>query len=81
MRMYRQMSEVTRGDWIRNEYVTGRNDIVSIKDKTTKNKLRWLEYFKRKNFETVRMVMKMNVERKELIYIGTTLGKYNCIKS
>lgn len=81
MRMYRQMSKVTRGDWIRNEYVTRRNDIVSIKDKTTKNKLRWLEYFKRKNFETVRMVLKMNVEREELICIGTTLGKYNCIKS
>jgi hypothetical protein len=40
MRMLRRMSEVTREDRIKNEYVRSRISVVSIVDKMRENRLR-----------------------------------------
>jgi hypothetical protein len=44
MRILKWMSEVTREDGIRTEYVRGKNRVVSIVDKKRENRLRYFEH-------------------------------------
>jgi hypothetical protein len=59
------MSDVTREDRIRNKYVRGSIGVILIVNKMRENRLRWFGNMMRQmETITVKVVMKMNVERK-----------------
>jgi hypothetical protein len=63
MRMLKWMSEVTREDRIRNEYVRGSIGVASIVDKIRENRLKLCGHIIRET-RALKLVMKINVERK-----------------
>lgn len=59
------MSGVTRENRVRNEYVRCSIIVASIENKTRENRLKWFRcVLRREKTNTVKVVMKMNVERK-----------------
>jgi hypothetical protein len=62
IRILRRMSEMTREDRIRTEYVKGKIGVVSIVDKKRENRLRCFGHvMRRKENNVVRVIMKINV--------------------
>jgi hypothetical protein len=69
------MSRVTRGD--RDEYVRGSIGVASMVDNMRENRLRWFGHvMRREETKAVRVVIKMNVERKR----GRGSPKNRCIR-
>jgi hypothetical protein len=65
MRMIRLMSELTRLDRIKNEYMRGSVGLALIVDKMRENRLKWFGHMvKREGTKAVRVFMEMNVEEK-----------------